>query len=194
MPRGGGVALRLEPTAIPAVKVVVGTLHGDERGALSEVYRADAFEAAWIGIPFVQDNQAWTAAAGTVRGLHFQIPPHAQAKLVRVGHGRILDVSVDLRHGSPTFGRHVAMELSRENGRQVLVPEGFAHGYCTLEPDTVVEYRLSSYYRADAERGLLWSDPALGIDWPVEAGDARLSDRDRRQPRLAELPEYFRID
>lgn len=190
--RGGPSPLRVEPTAIPDVLLLTPRRHGDERGALVEVYRRDRFAAAGLDAEFVQENHAWSAARGTVRGLHFQAPPHAQAKLVRVSHGAVLDVAVDVRRGSPTFGRHVAVELSAANGLQLFIPEGFAHGYCSLTPDATVEYKLTAYYAPDSEHGVLWSDPDLGIDWPVDPHDAVLSEKDRGLARLAELPPLFR--
>ena len=139
----------------------------------------------------MQDNHSLSRRRGTVRGLHFQVPPRAQAKLVRVLAGRIFDVVVDLRRASPAYGRHVAFELSAANGDQLFVPAGLAHGFCTLEEDTEVLYKVSAYYSRDHDRGLRWDDPALGIAWPVAAGEAVLSDRDRRHPTLADLPDYF---
>ncbi len=176
-------------TAIADVKVIVPARYGDDRGFLSEVYRRDAFAAAGIDVEFVQVNQSYSARRGTVRGLHFQLAPRAQAKLVRVTRGSILDVAVDLRPDSPTYGRHVAVELSAANWKQLFIPVGFAHGFCTLEPDTEVIYMLSDVYAPELERGVLWNDPALGIDWPVAEAEAILSPKDRAHPRLAELGE-----
>ncbi|HEX6937786.1 MAG TPA: dTDP-4-dehydrorhamnose 3,5-epimerase [Longimicrobiales bacterium] len=181
--------LQVIPTAIPDVKVIVPARYGDERGFLSEVYERGAFLDAGIDVAFVQENHSYSARRGTVRGLHFQVPPRAQAKLVRVARGAILDVAVDLRPDSPTFGKHVSVVLSAENWNQLYVPVGFAHGFCTLEPDTEVIYKLSDVYAPECERGLLWNDPALGIDWPVDEATAILSPRDRTHPRLAELEE-----
>jgi dTDP-4-dehydrorhamnose 3,5-epimerase len=183
--------LRVEPTVLPDVKIVNPQRIGDQRGFFSETYNRQRFAEAGIDVEFVQDNHSLSAAVGTIRGLHFQSEPFAQAKLIRVVRGRILDVAVDLRQSSPTFGRHVAIELSAENGWQLLVPIGFAHGFCTLEPDTEIVYKVSGYYSAAHDHGLLWNDPALGIEWPVGV-KAVLSDKDRRQPPLAELPDYFR--
>ena len=179
------------PTAIEAVKLIAPERIADDRGFFSEVYSARAFARAGIETPFVQDNHSLSVRAGTVRGLHFQSPPHAQAKLVRVTRGRILDVAVDLRRSSPTYGRHVAVELSAENWRQLLVPAGFAHGFCTLEPDTEIVYKVSAPFAAAHDLGLAFDDPALGIDWPVRPEQVTLSDKDRRQPRLSDLPRYF---
>ncbi len=183
--------LQVEETAIPAVKIVTPRRFGDERGFFSEVYSRKAFEEAGLFLDFVQDNHSLSGPRGTVRGLHFQSPPFAQDKLVRVVRGRILDVAVDVRRSSPTFGQHVAVELSAENWRQLLVPVGFAHGFCTLEPDTEVLYKVTGYYAPSHDHGLAWDDPALGIDWPFGPGEALLSDKDRHQPRLADLPIVF---
>jgi dTDP-4-dehydrorhamnose 3,5-epimerase len=181
----------IEPAAIPDVRLIMPKRHGDHRGFLSEVYSRRALAAAGIDIDFVQDNHTMSAAAGTVRGFHFQLPPMAQAKLVRVTRGAIYDVAVDLRRQSPTFGRHVGVIVSAEAWNQVFVPVGFAHGFCTLAPDTEVIYRLSNDYAPAHERALLWNDEALRIDWPVAGDAAILSDRDRRNPRLAELTDLF---
>jgi dTDP-4-dehydrorhamnose 3,5-epimerase len=183
-------AIRVEATAIPEVRIVTPPRFADPRGFFCETYSRDAFRAAGIAEDFVQDNQSHSSAAGTIRGLHFQTPPFAQAKLVRVAAGRIFDVAVDLRGGSPHFGRHVAVALSAQDGRQLLVPAGFAHGFCTLEPDTVVLYKVTNPYAPAHDRGLAWDDPALGIAWPVRDGVV-LSDRDRRHPRLRDLPASF---
>ena len=136
-------------------------------------------------------NHSLSVTKGTLRGLHFQVPPFAQHKLVRVVHGAILDVAVDLRRDSPTFGKHVTTELSADAWNQVFVPIGFAHGYCTLEPNTQIIYKVSCRYAPDHERGLLWNDPALDIDWPVSADEAAISDRDRQMPLLSELTDLF---
>jgi dTDP-4-dehydrorhamnose 3,5-epimerase len=183
--------LEIEPTAIPDVRILTPKRFDDGRGFFSEVYNRRRFEDAGLRLDFMQDNHSLSTTVGTIRGLHFQTPPFAQNKLVRVVRGRILDVAVDLRRSSPTFGQHVAVELSAENWRQLLVPVGFAHGFCTLEPDTEVLYKVTGYYSAAHDRGLAFDDPALGIEWPVAKGDAVLSDKDRHHARLAELPIYF---
>jgi dTDP-4-dehydrorhamnose 3,5-epimerase len=183
--------LDVEATAIPDVKILTPKRFGDHRGFFTEIYNRQRFAEAGITTEFVQDNHSLSAAVGTVRGLHFQSEPFAQAKLVRVVRGRILDVAVDIRRSSPTFGRHVAVELSAENGRQLFIPVGFAHGFCTLEPDTEIQYKVSAYYAAAHDHGIAWDDPALGIEWPVPPDEAVLSDKDRRQPMLADLPLYF---
>lgn len=176
---------------IPDVKLITPRRFADKRGFFSEVYNSKALADAGIRIDFVQDNHSLSAERGTVRGLHFQKPPHAQAKLVRVARGRILDVAVDLRRNSPTYGRHVAAELSEENWAQLLVPAGFAHGFCTLEPDTHVLYKVDAFYAPQHDAGVLWSDPALGIQWPVKGDQALLSDKDAKLPLLSELGLVF---
>lgn len=183
--------LHVEKAEIPDIKIITLKKFGDRRGFFSEVYARRAFVEAGIDLDFVQDNHAFSADRWTLRGLHFQLPPFAQDKLVRVTRGRILDVAVDLRRSSPTFGRHVATELSAENWRQVLVPIGFAHGYVTLEPDTEVLYKVTEYYAPDHDHGLAWDDPALGINWGLDAGQVILSDRDRKHPGFADLLDFF---
>ena len=176
---------------LPAVRVITPRRHQDSRGFLSEVWREDALTEAGIDVRFVQENHAASRATGTIRGLHFQIGESAQAKLVRCPRGSIFDVAVDIRHGSPTFGRHTGIVLSAKNWKQLYVPEGFAHGYCTLEPDTEVMYKVTAYYDPASERGLAWDDPDIGIAWPVSADRAVLTERDRTFPRLAGLPDFF---
>jgi dTDP-4-dehydrorhamnose 3,5-epimerase len=183
--------IEVEPTALPDVKIIRTRVFTDPRGYFVETYNRKAFAEAGIFDEFVQDNFSLSADVGTIRGLHFQSAPFAQAKLVRVGRGRILDVAVDLRRSSPTFGHHVAIELSGENRLQLLVPVGFAHGFCTLEPNTEVAYKVTAHYSAAHDHGVAWNDPALGIKWPVETSLAILSDKDTRHPRLNELPIYF---
>jgi dTDP-4-dehydrorhamnose 3,5-epimerase len=189
-----GPVVQVVATEIADVKLLKPVRHVDSRGFFSEVFREDVLRQHGIDIHFVQDNHSLSANQGVVRGLHFQIPPFAQAKLVRVTAGSIFDVAVDIRWGSPSFGRHVAAVLSASDWNQILIPTGFAHGYCTLEPDTEVVYKVSSYYSAEHDRGLLWSDPALGIAWPVAAAEAEVSDKDQKQPLLSSLPQHFRYD
>ena len=177
-------------TDIPDVLLLEIPRFGDDRGFFSETFRSSWLE----GLHFVQDNHSLSVDVGTVRGLHFQSPPFAQDKLVRVSRGAVLDVAVDIRRGSPTYGQHVAVELSADNWRQLLVPKGFAHGFCTLEPDTDVLYKVTDFYSLEHDLGLLWNDPALGIDWPVTAETAVLSDKDRSQPELTDLPAYFTLE
>jgi dTDP-4-dehydrorhamnose 3,5-epimerase len=164
---------------------------GDDRGFFSETYKERAFSDAVDGARFVQDNQSLSTEFGTIRGLHFQTSPMAQGKLVRVLRGAILDVAVDIRHGSPTYGQHVKVELSATNWSQLWIPVGFAHGFCTLEPNTEVLYKVTEYYSKENDRGIAFDDSALGIDWPVGRDKAILSDKDKIQPRLADSPRYF---
>jgi dTDP-4-dehydrorhamnose 3,5-epimerase len=180
-----------EETKIPAVKIVTPKKHGDARGFFSEVYKQSDWEAAGLDHRFVQDNHSYSAPVGTLRGLHFQTPPFAQDKLVRVIRGRILDIAVDIRRSSPTFGRHVAVELSAENWRQLFIPVGFAHGFVTLEPDTEVLYKVTALYSPADDRGLAYDDLDLGIDWPAPPGGLILSDKDKRWPRLRDLADAF---
>jgi dTDP-4-dehydrorhamnose 3,5-epimerase len=183
----------VEPLAIPEVKRLVPKVFRDARGAFCEAYSKRALDAAGLALTFVQDNHSISHARGVVRGLHFQSHPYAQGKLVRVLRGSIFDVAVDLRRGSPTYGQHVSAVLSAENWEQLWIPVGFAHGFCTLEPDTEVLYKVTAYYSPEHDLGLQWDDPDLGIDWPVSAAEATLSDKDRRHPRLAELGEVFTL-
>ena len=168
--------------------------HGDARGFFSEVYNRAAFEEAGIHANFVQDNHSFSSQRGVIRGLHFQSPPHAQGKLVRVTRGAVIDVVVDIRHGSPTFGQHAAVELSADNWRQFWVPPGFAHAFCTLSADVEFLYKVTDYYAPKCDFGLAFDDPDLGIDWPVDLADAVLSEKDRAHPRLKDLPAYFTFD
>lgn len=183
--------MHFDRVEIPGLLLITPKRHGDDRGWFSEVFREDLFHREVPGTRFVQHNQSHSKPKGTVRGLHFQLEPRAQGKLVRSSRGRILDVVVDLRSSSPTFGRHLAVELSAENGRQLWIPAGFAHGFCTLEEDCELAYLVTDYYSPEHDRGLAWNDPALGIDWPVTAEDAVLSPKDSRQPSLAELGDVF---
>jgi dTDP-4-dehydrorhamnose 3,5-epimerase len=163
----------------------------DQRCAFSEVCNREVFRRHGARHDFVQDNQSLSLARGTVRGLHFQAPPHAQAKLVRVLRGAIFDVALDVRRGSPTYGRHVALTLSARDGNQVLIPAGFAHGFCTLEPDTEVLYKVDTFYSRQHEHGVLWCDRALGIEWPVAPADAVVSEKDQALPLLSGISNFF---
>ena len=183
--------LDVESTALPAVKILKPKRLGDQRGFFSEVYNKRTLAEAGIALEFVQDNHSLSGKSGTVRGLHFQTAPFAQDKLVRVTRGSILDVAVDLRRSSPTFGRHVAVELSAENWLQLLVPIGFAHGFCTLEDDTEVIYKVTSYYSATHDKGVAWDDDELGIAWPVARPEATLSEKDMQLPPLSECGDVF---
>lgn len=177
--------MQVSDCELPGVKLIEPVRHGDARGWFSETFRDNWFREHVADIGLVQDNHAFSPAVGTLRGLHLQLPPFAQAKLVRCVAGAIWDVAVDVRAGSPTLGRWTAREISAENGHQLFVPEGFAHGYVTLTPDTQVTYRCNAYYSPEHDRGIAWDDPELAIDWPLPAGGAVLSDKDRQQPSLA---------
>jgi dTDP-4-dehydrorhamnose 3,5-epimerase len=181
----------IETTPLEGVKVILPKKHGDARGFFAETYNGQQLLQGGIDAVFVQDNQSLSATVGTIRGLHFQSPPFAQAKLVRVLKGAILDVAVDLRRSSPTYGQSFATELSAENFKQLFVPVGFAHGFCTLLPDTEILYKVTDYYAPSHDHGLAWDDPNLAIAWPVTAEHAVLSDKDRKHPRLAELSSPF---
>lgn len=163
----------------------------DPRGVFAETYSRRDAAALGMAEEFVQDNWSRSEKVGTVRGLHFQRRPHAQAKLVRAVRGRILDVAVDLRRSSPSFGEHVAVELAAGDGRMLYVPEGFAHGFCTLEPMTEVAYKVSADYAPESDAGIAWDDPALGIEWPVASKDAVVSSKDALLPPLGDLPAVF---
>ncbi|HYG26568.1 MAG TPA: dTDP-4-dehydrorhamnose 3,5-epimerase [Caulobacteraceae bacterium] len=184
--------MEVERLAIPEVLRVRPRRIGDARGHFTETYRRDRLEAAGIACPFVQDNLSYSAAAGVLRGLHYQRPPHAQAKLVSVLDGRILDVVVDVRRGSPTFGEHLTVEMSAKDGAQLFVPEGFLHGFVTLTPDTRVAYKVSDYYAADCDAAVRWDDPDLGINWGVSA--PTLSAKDAAAPLFAQFDTPFTYD
>jgi dTDP-4-dehydrorhamnose 3,5-epimerase len=181
----------IQPTAIPDIKLIRMRRHGDARGFFCETFSRRDLAQAGIATDFVQDNHSLSRPRCVIRGLHFQVPPFEQDKLVRVTRGAILDIAVDLRHGSPSFGRHVAVVMRAEEPTQLFVPSGFAHGFCTLEEDTEVLYKVSAYYSPAHDRGLRWDDTALGIEWPVESGEAILSEKDRHHPFLADLAPFF---
>ncbi len=172
--------------AIPDVRLLKPRRFGDSRGWFAETWSRRSLDVA-----FCQDNMSRSAEVGTVRGLHFQKPPHAQAKLVMVLKGRILDVAVDIRRASPTFGRHVAVELSAEEGNQLFIPRGFAHGFCTLEPGTEVMYKVDDFYAPETDAGIFWADPDLAINWPVRVDQAHLSPKDLGLPRLKDIESPF---
>jgi dTDP-4-dehydrorhamnose 3,5-epimerase len=174
--------MEVRATALPDVKVLTPRRFGDQRGYFSETWSAAHMAGQGLDIRFVQDNESLSAKAGTLRGLHYQAPPFAQAKLVRVARGAILDVAVDARRGSPTYGRWVAEEISAENGAQILVPVGFLHGFLTLTDDTLVIYKVDNVYDAGSDGGVRWNDPDIGIDWGVANEGLTLSDKDRRAP------------
>jgi dTDP-4-dehydrorhamnose 3,5-epimerase len=186
------VNFTVEPLAIPDVKRVRGIRYRDSRGWFMESYHQAAFEEIGISAVFVQENISASISVGTLRGLHFQAPPFAQAKLVRVLSGAIFDVAVDIRRGSPSFGQWVGVRLSAESGDQLFIPRGFAHGFCTEEPDTQVSYKCDGHYDSDSGRGLLFSDPDLAIPWPVgEKRPAIVLERDRGWPTLRDLRSPF---
>lgn len=184
--------MKVEHLAVPGPVLLTPRRHGDERGYFAETFRADLFAAEVGAFQFVQDNESLSSRVGTIRGLHFQSDPHAQGKLVRCTAGALFDVAVDIRTGSPAYGQCVGEVLTPGNGRQLWVPPGFAHGFCTLEPDTVISYKVTGgYYNATCDKGLAWDDPAIGIDWPDVADATTLSPKDRQQPVLGDLPTYF---
>jgi dTDP-4-dehydrorhamnose 3,5-epimerase len=185
--------MNYERLRIPDVILFAPQRIADARGFFSETFRQDVFDAVVGPSTFVQDNHSYSEDAGVIRGLHFQRPPHAQGKLVRVVRGAIFDVAVDIRIGSPTFGQHVGAMLSAQNWRQLWIPVGFAHGFCVLEPKTEVIYKASNYYSPADDLGIAFDDPALAIEWPVPPETAQLADRDRRHPKLEELQPYFRF-
>lgn len=178
-------------TEIEDVVICEPTVHGDERGYFVETFREDKL-SSFLGykINFCQDNES-KSSYGVLRGLHYQLPPFAQTKLVRVIQGRVLDVAVDIRKGSPTFGKHIAVELSAENKRQLLVPRGFAHGFVVLEDDTVFAYKVDNYYSPECDRGIAFDDPEIGIDWSVPYEALNLSAKDKVQPKLSETDDLF---
>lgn len=183
--------MKIERLAIPEVLVLTPQRFADDRGFFVETYNAARLKAATgLTIEFVQDNMSLSRPVGTLRGLHFQRPPSAQAKLVSVARGRIFDVAVDIRRGSPTFGQHVSAELSAEDGRQILVPAGFLHGFMTLEPDTLVTYKVDAYYDPAADGAVRWNDPDLGIAWPFD-GEVSISPKDAAAPAFAGLDFGF---
>jgi len=185
--------MRIEPQAIPDVLLITPPKFGDNRGFFSETWSAPKLAAQGFTEHFVQDNHSLSAQPGTIRGLHCQVAPSIQGKLVRVIRGAIWDVAVDIRHGSPTYGQYVAAELSAENWRQLWIPGGFLHGFCTLTENTEVIYKVTSDYDRAAERGVIWNDPALALPWPVPPGQEILSDKDKTLPRLADCDRWFSL-
>ncbi|MBV8652391.1 MAG: dTDP-4-dehydrorhamnose 3,5-epimerase [Alphaproteobacteria bacterium] len=173
------------------VKLLRPVRHVDNRGFFSEAYSKKMYAEIGVFNDFVQDNHSLSRRKGVVRGLHFQIAPFAQAKLLRVLRGSIFDVVVDIRRNSPTYGRHIATVLSAEDWNQIFIPAGFAHGFCTLEPDTEILYKVDNYYSAAHDRGIRWNDPALDIAWPVSEQEAEMSEKDRKQPLLSEIHDSF---
>ena len=182
--------MRVLKTDIEGVVIVEPKVFGDERGYFMESFSERDFEAhTGLNVRFVQDNES-CSKRGVLRGLHFQREPYAQAKLVRVVRGRVLDVAVDIRPESPTFGKYVMTELSGDNHRQMFIPKGFAHGYIVLEDDTVFQYKCDEYYHPEAEGGIAWNDPQIGIEWPIAEGAVILSEKDQNRPLLSEICEF----
>lgn len=182
--------MNIVPTHIDGVVIIEPTIHGDSRGYFFESYSQREFDLKVRPIRFVQDNESHSRY-GVLRGLHFQRPPHAQSKLVRVTYGRVLDIAVDLRQGSPTFGRHVAVELTADNHRQLFIPRGFAHGFAVLSDTATFQYKCDNPYAPQSEAGIAWNDPTIAIDWQLPPSDIILSDKDRNNPTLQHAPELF---
>lgn len=176
--------VEVRPLALAGVVEITPAMHEDDRGWFIETFSAPALSLHGIDLEFVQDNESFSRAAGTLRGLHYQLPPMAQDKLVRVSHGRILDVAVDIRKASPTYGKWLGVELSAARGNQLLVPKGFAHGFVTLEPGTVVSYKVSAPYSREHDRAISFADPDIGIEWGFPAGQLTLSQKDLAAPLL----------
>jgi dTDP-4-dehydrorhamnose 3,5-epimerase len=185
--------MQIDRFEIPDILLLKPSKHDDDRGFFSETFREDVLAEHGIETAFVQDNHVFSARKGVVRGLHFQIPPRAQGKLIRCTRGAILDVGVDIRVGSPTFGRHLAVELSAVNWLQLWIPPGFAHGYITLQDHSEVIYKVTDYYSPDCDRGIAWDDPALEIDWRFSRAEVTLSEKDQKQPRLVNCPPAFQF-
>ena len=184
--------MKIVETALSGVLILEPRRFGDARGFFCESWNKQTLKEAGITVDFVQDNHSLSAAAGTVRGLHYQSPPHAQAKLVRCGRGRFFDVAVDVRRGSPTYGRWVGVELSFDNGLQLLIPAGFLHGFITREAETEIIYKCSDYYAPECDGAVRFDDPGIGINWGIEPGVAILSDKDRDAPLLSAFDSPFR--
>ena len=183
--------MQIERLKLADLLLIAPNKHADRRGFFSETYRSDVLASAGVRSEFVQDNHVYSAERGVLRGLHFQTPPRAQGKLVRCTRGAILDVAVDIRQGSPTYGHHVAVELSAENWKQLWVPPGFAHGYLTLEAHCEVIYKVTDYWAPSCEKGLAWNDPTVAIDWGMSEQELTLAEKDRSNPRLNELELVF---
>lgn len=181
----------VEDTKIADVKILIPERHGDARGFFAESWNVSAMAEAGLDYRFVQDNHSMSVRVGTLRGLHYQRPPYAQGKLVRCARGRLYDVAVDIRTGSPTFGKWVGVELSFENGKQLMIPEGFLHGFVTREPDTEIAYKCTNFYSRECDGAVRWDDPDIGIDWNLDGIEPILSEKDAAAPGLAELGEVF---
>lgn len=190
----GFIAVQVEQTDLPGVLILTPKRFGDDRGFFSEVYNSAVLAEQGIDVTFVQDNHSLSRDVGVVRGLHFQAPPHAQDKLVRVGAGRVLDVAADIRKGSPTFGRWIAVELSAAAGNQLFIPKGFLHGFSVLEPDSELLYKCSDFYAPDCDGAVRFDDPDLGIDWRVDPDQVILSAKDAAAPLLRDFDSPFTYD
>lgn len=182
--------LEIRPLALDGVLEIVPTRLSDARGFFVETYNEERFSDAGLELRFVQDNHSYSGASGVLRGLHYQVPPRAQDKLLRVIRGKVLDVAVDIRRSSKTFGKWVALEISAEKGNQILVPKGFAHGFLTLVPETEVLYKVTDTYSPEHDRSIRFDDPVIGIEWPAMIGGFQLSDKDLKAPTLA-VAEVF---
>ncbi|UOA20478.1 dTDP-4-dehydrorhamnose 3,5-epimerase (plasmid) [Sulfitobacter indolifex] len=186
--------MHIEQTALAGVLILTPVRHGDARGFFSESWNAKTLADAGLDYHFVQDNHSLSEAPNTLRGLHFQTPPHAQAKLVRCGRGALFDVAVDIRHGSPSFGQWVGVDLSFENGRQLLIPAGFLHGFVTRVPMTEIIYKCTDTYAPDCDAAVRWDDPAIGIDWGLRGQTPILSKKDASAPLLSEIAPHFNFE
>lgn len=186
--------MQIEKTNLPGVLALTPKRFGDDRGFFCESWNRKTMADAGVDIEFVQDNHSLSGKVGTIRGLHFQAPPHAQTKLVRCGRGRLFDVAVDIRKGSPSYGKWTGVELSFENGKQLLVPAGFLHGFVTLEPDTEIVYKCSDYYSSECDGAVRFDDPGIGIDWGMDTSKAHLSEKDTTAPLLSQFNSPFVFD
>ena len=186
--------MKIEPSTIDDVKIVWPDKFGDHRGFFSETFNSEKFKRSGLDLSFCQDNHSLSEKAGTLRGLHFQINPYAQGKLLRVTRGAIYDVAVDIRVGSPTFGKWVSYEISAKLWNQIFIPVGFAHGFITLEDNTEVMYKVTAPYSPENERGLAWNDGELDIDWPIDSNAPILSEKDTSYPELRNLPTFFKYE
>ncbi len=184
-------SLQVETFDIEGPRLITPARHGDARGFFAEVFRQDWFDGPGPSPVFVQDNHSRSRGRGVIRGLHYQAPPHAQGKLVRVTRGAVYDVVVDVRRGSPSYGRHLGVELSEGNGAQLWAPPGFLHGFCTLGEETDFLYKVTAYYHPQSDGAVAYDDPDLAIAWPLNGEPAQVSDKDRRAPRFADLPSLF---
>lgn len=183
--------MKIEQTPLPDLLILTPQRFGDNRGFFSESWNRNTFAKHGLEFDFVQDNHSLSEKSGTLRGLHYQTPPHAQDKLVRCGRGRLFDVAVDIRKGSPAYGQWFGVELSFDNGKQLLVPKGFLHGFISLEPDTEIVYKCTDFYAPECDAAIRWDDPSIGIDWPLGNSQPVLSDKDINAPHLADIDSPF---